>query len=245
MRDELGLHDEHTEQPRTFGVRAPPGGRAAGRPNEETPPTAATLLRHAVDLRDADDADRLEIAWVLGFALADSGSIPEARELLSDAIVRADAANNERAAAYARCAMATVQMLGSSEANVADLKTAAERAARAVRGRWGRAGSGPGMVHDRVRAVVRGTRRGVHARRPSAAMVHARAAGDRVTEGDLLGLISACNALGPTALDEGIAQSDAILDEARATGNRRLEQSVLRSVGTMYSMKGAFDRRAR
>ena len=73
-------------------------------------------------------------------------------------------------------------------------------------------------------------------------MVHARAAGDRVTEGELLGLISACNALGPTPLDEGIAQSDAILDDARATGNRRLEQSVLRSVGTMYSMKGAFDR---
>ena len=160
MRDELGLHDEHTDgwHVRRSSTSGRPG---SARPSAETPPTAATLLRHAVDLRDPDDADRLEIAWVLGFALADSGSIPEARELLSDAIVRADAANNERAAAYARCAMATVQMLGSSEANVADLKTAAERALALFERRWGRAGSGPGMVHDRVRAVVRGTRRGV------------------------------------------------------------------------------------
>ena len=135
MRDELGLHDEHTEllarsafeHLRASGLRAAERGDA---------PTAATLLRHAVDLRDPDDADRLEIAWVLGFALADSGSIPEARQLLSDAIVRADAATNERAAAYARCAMATVQLLGSSEANVADLKIRGRARPRAVRGRW-------------------------------------------------------------------------------------------------------------
>ena len=63
-------------------------------------------------------------------------------------------------------------------------------------------------------------------------------------EGDLLGLISACNALGPTALGEGIAQSDAILADARASGNRRLEQSVMRSVGTMYSMTGRVRPRA-
>ena len=77
------------------------------------------------------------------------------------------------------------------------------------------------MVHDRVRAVVRAT---VEESRKSTerAMVHARAAGDRVTEGELLGLISACDALGPTALDEGIAQSDPILDDARTSGNRRL-----------------------
>ena len=240
MRDELGLHDEHTdslarsafEHLRAAGLRAAERGDA---------PTAATLLRHAVDLRDPDDADRLEIAWVLGFALADSGSIPEARELLSDAIVRADAANNERAAAYARCAMATVQMLGSSEANVADLKTAAERALALFEADGDERGQA--LAWSTI-AFGQWFEEHVEESRTSAerAMVHARAAGDRVTEGDLLGLISACNALGPTALDEGIAQSDAILDEARATGNRRLEQSVLRSVGTMYSMKGAFDR---
>ena len=160
MRDELGLHDEHTERLarsafehlRAAGLRAAERGDA---------PTAATLLRHAVDLRDADDPDRLEIAWVLGFALADSGSIPEARELLSDAIVRADAANNERAAAYARCAMATVQMFGEFGGQRRGPEDRGRARPRAVRGRWGRARSGPGMVHDRVRAVVRGTRRGV------------------------------------------------------------------------------------
>jgi hypothetical protein len=73
------------------------------------------------------------------------------------------------------------------------------------------------------------------------ALGHARAAGDRVTEGEILGLIMGCNALGPTPVDLGIAQGEEILADARKDGNRRLEQAVLRSVATMHSMKGSVE----
>ena len=60
-------------------------------------------------------------------------------------------------------------------------------------------------------------------------------------EGDLLGMTVAGNALGPTPVAEGIAQGERILADAREGGNRRLEQAVVRSLGTMYTMTGAFD----
>ncbi len=239
MRVELGLHDHHTdrlarsafERLRGAGVRAAERG---------DPPAAATLLRHAIDLRDPDDPERLETAWVLGFALADSGSIPEADAVLTDAIARADAAGNDRAAAYARCAMATVELLGSSEANVASIKEQAERAILVFEA----AGDdrGQALAWSAI-AFAQWFEEHVEESRRSAelAIPHARAAGDRVTEGELLSLISACNALGPTPLRIGISQGETILAEARASGNRRLEQSVERSVGTMYSMRGSFE----
>ena len=109
------------EHLRAAGLRAAERGDA---------PTAASLLRHAIDLRDPDDPERLELAWVLGFALSDSGSIPEAIELLSDADrLRAEAVGNERAAAYARCVLVSVQMFGESRGQRrGSCKETAERA---------------------------------------------------------------------------------------------------------------------
>ncbi|HET8525498.1 MAG TPA: adenylate/guanylate cyclase domain-containing protein [Actinomycetota bacterium] len=239
MRDELGLHDEHTERlsRSAFEHLRAAGVRAAERGD---PPAAASLLLHAVDLRDPDDPERLEISWVLGFALADSGSIPDAAALLTDAIARAEAAGNDRAAAYARCAMATVQMLGSPEANVATIKEQAERAIavfEAAGDDRGQALAWSAMAFAQwFEEHVEEARRSVER-----AIPYARAAGDRVTEGELLSLMSGCNALGPTPVTAGIAQGEAILADARATGNRRLEQSVERSVGTMYSLRGSFE----
>ena len=239
MRVELGLHDEHTERVArsAFEHLRAAGLRAAERGDT---PTTASLLRHAIDLRDPDDPERLELAWLLGFALSDSGSIPEAIELLSDAATRAEAVGNERAAAYARCVLVSVQMFGDPEANVAIMKETAERALALFeaegddRGQalaWSTRGFAQWFeehVEDARLSIERG-------------IIHARAAGDRVMEGDLLGVIMGCNALGPTPVAEGIAQGELILAEARVNGNRRLEQSVMRSVGTMYTMTGAFD----
>jgi class 3 adenylate cyclase len=239
MRDELGLHDKHTERLarsafehlRAAGLRAAERGDA---------PTAATLLRHAVDLRDPDDADRLEIAWVLGFALSDSGSIPEAREFLTDAIARAEVAGSDRAAAYAGCALATVQLLGSPEANVEAMKVAADRSLELFEAAGDERGQ---ALAWSTRAFAQWFDEQVEDSRKSAehALGHARAAGDRVTEGEILGLIMGCNALGPTPVDLGIAQGEEILADARKDGNRRLEQAVLRSVATMHSMKGSVE----
>ena len=81
--------------------------------------------------------------------------------------------------------MATVQMLGSWEANVADLKTAAERAIALFeadgdeRGQalaWSTIAFGQ-WFEEHVEESRTSAERG---------MVHARAAGDGVTEGDLL-----------------------------------------------------------
>ena len=239
MRDELGMHDEHTERLalEAFEHLRASGLRAAERGD---PATAASLLRHAIDLREADDPERLQIAWVLGSALADSGFIPESGALLTDTIALAESTGQASAAAYATCAMATVRMLSSPEANVADIKEQAEQAIAVFE----TAGDerGRGLAWSAI-AFAQWFEEHVEEARRSVerAITHARAAGDRVTEGELLSLMSACNALGPTPLPLGIRQSEAILAQARATANRRLEQSVERTVGTMLSLQGAFE----
>jgi hypothetical protein len=96
MRDELGLHDKHTERLarsafehlRAAGLRAAERGtRRRLRPCSATRSTCATPTTPTDSM----------IAWVLGFALSDSGSIPEAREFLTDAIARAEVAGSDRA----------------------------------------------------------------------------------------------------------------------------------------------------
>jgi class 3 adenylate cyclase/tetratricopeptide (TPR) repeat protein len=239
MREGLGLHDEHSERlaRSAFEHLRAAGIRAAERGD---PASAASLLRHAVDLRDPDAPERLQISWVLGFALADAGSIPDARALLDDAIARSESTENELAAAYARCAMVTVEMLGSPEASVATLRAQAERAIAVFEAADDPRGQA--LAWSAI-AFAQWFKQHVEEARGSIerAIPHARAAGDRVTESELLSLMSSCNSLGPTPLSDGIAQSESILAEAQAAGNRRLEQSVLRSVGTMYSMRGSFE----
>jgi tetratricopeptide (TPR) repeat protein len=240
MRDELGLHDELTERlaRSAFEHLRAAGVRAAERGD---PATAASLLQHAIDLREPGDPERLGIAWVLGVALADSGSIGRGRELLGDTVTRADAARDDRAAAYARCALAAVRWLADPEANVAEAKETGERALAQFEAEGDDRGQALAWT---TRAYAHWFEEHVEDARIAAerGIVHAVAAGDRGMEGDLLGLISACDALGPTPIADGIAETERILADARAKGNRRLEQSVLRSIGTMYSMEGAFDR---
>lgn len=160
---------------------------------------------------------------------------------MSDTVTRADAAGNDRAAAYARCALAAVRWLGDPEANVAAAKETGERALALFEAEGDDRGQALAWT---TRAYAHWFEEHVEDARMAAerGIVHALTAGDRGMEGDLLGLIAACSALGPTPIADGIAETERILADARAKGNRRLEQSVLRSIGTMYTMEGAFDR---
>ena len=159
MRADLGLHDEHTERlaRSAFEHLRAAGVRAAERGD---PPTAVSLLRHAIDLRDPDDPERLEIAWVLGFALADAGSIPDARALLTDAIARVGIGRERTRGCVRSMRHGDGPAAGQPGGEGRDDRRAGRASDRRLRGRRGRSGSGPGLVGDRVRTVVRGARRG-------------------------------------------------------------------------------------
>ena len=101
MRDELGLHDEHTDS-----LRAPRSSTSV-RP-------ARAAERETPDGRDAapprgrpshpDDADRLEIAWCRCLPWRIRVPSPMRGSRWATLTVRADAANNERAAAWMHAA---------------------------------------------------------------------------------------------------------------------------------------------
>jgi tetratricopeptide (TPR) repeat protein len=74
------------------------------------------------------------------------------------------------------------------------------------------------------------------------AIEYAAAAGDAHLENEMRGQLMATAGLGPSqSVEEALAMHLAVLEEARARGQRRLEQNAVRGIGAMNAMLGRFD----
>ena len=150
-----------TRTARTFGLRAPPRGRAAGgrtrrRPDGREP--APPCGRPARTGRPRWPRDRVGARLrPRGFGFHPKGE---------GAAERRHRASRRRRDQRARCSVLALRHgdrpdVGEFRGQRGGSEDRGRARHRALRGRWRRAGSGLGMVHDRVRAMVRGTRRGV------------------------------------------------------------------------------------
>jgi predicted ATPase len=178
LRSELGGHDERTGAlARAAFQRLGAAGQRAFDRGDAT--AAANLLGRASEMLDQDDPQRQRIAWKLGQALTDSGSLAQAVGVLETTIARA--AGDEAIAGYAESVLLSTRILGDPEGDVDAWGAAADRLIALFEGRADSQGAALAWLQKSYSLWFRWRIEDSGAAAQRAAE-HARAAGDRIVE---------------------------------------------------------------
>jgi class 3 adenylate cyclase len=241
LRTELGTHDERTEAlARAAFQRLRDAGQRAFDRGDAT--AAANLLGRASELLAADDPERLRIAWQLGQALTDSGSLAQAVGVLETTIARA--AGDEAIAGYAESVLLSTRMLGDPEGDVDAWGAAADRLIALFEGRADRQGAALAWLQKSYSLWFRWRIEDSGAAAQRAAE-HARAAGDRIVETESRSHLLATLGLGPRPFSEAQVAARQALDEAQRSGDRRREQSAMKGIAMQAAYAGDFEKARR
>jgi class 3 adenylate cyclase/tetratricopeptide (TPR) repeat protein len=198
---------------------------------------AVNLLERATSLLPADDSQRLRLLPHWGRALRDAAQMERAESVLSEAVERGQAAGERVVVADAAIALsdlrfqrATVgreEVVRGIESAIRVFKESDDEAglARALTlgGKlrfW--AGEAAAAVDDLERAAG-----------------HARNAGDRAQEAEILQYECRGQVFGPTPVVEALARLEEM--RPRAEGNGKLEVSILENRARLEAMRGRFD----
>jgi class 3 adenylate cyclase/tetratricopeptide (TPR) repeat protein len=195
------------------------------------------LLSRAIDLLPEGDPLRPGLLTDLGMALAQS-DIPRAAAVLTEAVEGARALDEPVLEARAGVRRVFVRLL--LDPDVVQLEALAEVEGYVERFEaWGddlglaEGGSLIGMIRFwQGRAAASET---VFER----ALEHARLAGDRRQEGEILRRLALAIDQGPTPAEEGIRRLGAVLE--RSHGDRRVEIGVTRARADLEAMRGRFE----
>jgi class 3 adenylate cyclase/tetratricopeptide (TPR) repeat protein len=239
LRAELGMSDERTVSLARAGAeRLGAAGRRAFQRGDMA--AAANLLGRASDLLGPDDPDRLRLAWQLGKALEESGALTEAVELLEETVSRARSAGDSVSAGYAECILWDARVLSDPETDTDAWESSADDLIGLFERADDRQGAALAWMQKSYSLWFRWRLEGSGAA-AERALDHARAAGDRLVETDMRSHVLASLALGPRPLHEAIEAIRQTLDEARLTGDRRLELNALRGQAMHAAFVGDFD----
>ena len=194
------------------------------------------LLSRAVDLLPATDPRRLDLLLDLGLALAQS-DIPRAEAVLSEAVDGARAVGDPVLEARAGLRRVFVRML--LDPNIIQLEALDEVEGYLARfGEWNddlglaEGGSLVGMIRfwqGRAAASETDFER---------ALEHARRAGDRRVEAEILRRLALAIDQGSTPAEEGVRRLAAVLEQSR--GDRKVEIGVTRARAGLEAMRGRF-----
>lgn len=217
------------------------GRRALGRGDLHA---ARNLLERGAALLDADDPRRLELMPELGLVLTETGELARAEELLSELLARPDGTVEEMVRLAAQIERAALRLRsdprGGWERDLELVEEALPALETVVE---------PGRIAHRALArgwflvgLVRGLWAGQLARGEEAlerARTHARAAGDRRQEAEIVGRLGFAAWSGPMPVPEAIERCTALLE---AAGEDRLEgASCRRWIGSLVARQGRFD----
>jgi tetratricopeptide (TPR) repeat protein len=200
-------------------------------------PTAASLLRRAVDLLPPDEPDRIEMLPDLGEALFSMGQSDLARSTFDDAKGSAMRIGDDRLVARADIGLTMVEQFSGSAAAESPL----HRALRGMR-TLEEYGDELGIAHAwRLIGNIHMSA-GRYDEAASAAeqsILHAESVGDERLVLRGIALYASMSALGPTPVGEAIERCGRIA--ARARDDRRTEAIVAGSLAPLYAMQGSFD----
>jgi class 3 adenylate cyclase/tetratricopeptide (TPR) repeat protein len=235
-RAELGPVDERARAVAGLAARRL---AAAGRRALAHWDVAATvnLLTRAVDLMPKNDPFRLEVLADLGIALAQS-DMPRADEVLTEAVEAARSIGDPRLEARAGVRGVFVRLLLDPQINQAQSLREVERYVELFEEWEDDLGLGE------ARRLV-GTIRfwqghaAVAEENLERAIAHARRAGDRRQEAEILRWLALVVTEGPTPANEGIRRLESILDQGR--GDRRVEIGVTRGRARLEAMEGRLE----
>jgi hypothetical protein len=236
LRTELGTRDERTDAVARRAVEhlAAAGDRAYQRGDMTG---AASLLGRASDLSDPDAPERLRRGWKLGRALLESGAMASATSQIRDVLDRATAAGDEVAAGYAECALWLARTLTDPEMDADAWLADADRLIDRFEG-LGDAQGAALAWEQRTYALWFVFQVGASGEAAERALAWAREAGDLRLVSDVRGHHLATDGVGPKPFSETEGAVELMLSEARASGDRRLEQAALRGAGMRAGFKG-------
>ncbi|HET9671593.1 MAG TPA: hypothetical protein VFQ40_01940, partial [Actinomycetota bacterium] len=239
LRTELGQRDETTRAiaHRAFEHLTAAGRRALHRGDMAT---AANLLVRASGLVEAEDPDRLRMAWALGHALNETGAMTASAALLDETIALARAAGDEAAAGYAECVRWTSRVVTDPEMDVDDWESSADRLIALFEEAGDHLGAALAWAQ---KAYVYWLREHLQASGEAAgrAIAHAEAAGEVFLVSEMREHHLATVGLGPTPLAEVGPFVQQRLEEARSRGDRRLERGALVALAIQAALQRRFD----
>jgi class 3 adenylate cyclase/tetratricopeptide (TPR) repeat protein len=237
-RAELAPADERTQAlaTRAADLLASAGRRARGRGDMSA---AVGLLTRATLLLRDDPLARLRLAPALGAALLEVGELVRAEGVLSRAIEEAAAAGAREIELRARLRLALIEMRTDPSRGADEIGRVAEEAIVVFEQLGDEAGladawSMLGSVH---------WMRSQWSRRTDAlerALEHARRAGDRRREGQMLGALTVSLLWGSTPVPEAIRRCEEFV--AQLEGDRVLEARVTIVVAELEARRGNLER---
>jgi predicted ATPase/class 3 adenylate cyclase len=211
-RSELAAADEHTGALATKAAEllASAGRRAALR--GDMPAAVGLLTRATLLLRD-DDASRLALAPDLGGALVECGELARADAVLSRAVEGAAARGLRAVELRARLALALLKIRSDPSTGAEEVRTVAEEAIAEFEELGDEAGLADAwnVLSSVYWLTAQWAKRADALER---ALVHARNAGDRRREAQVLGLLPVALLWGSTPIPEAAERCREILEQA-------------------------------
>jgi tetratricopeptide (TPR) repeat protein len=195
---------------------------------------AVELLDQALSLLPADDPVRLDVMPKLASAVARTGELARAEALLSDAVDEAVAAGDRRRELRALVERASWR-LQSDPASEQEAHQLVERAIP----EFEELGDELGLAKAwHLSADVQPTW-ATTTEALEQALVHARSAGDRREEADIIWWLGVSMHHGPTPTQEAIGRCEELLAQVR--GDRTVEAGMLGMLAGLYAMRGRFE----
>jgi class 3 adenylate cyclase/tetratricopeptide (TPR) repeat protein len=237
-RAELAPADERTQAlaTRAAELLASAGRRAQGRGDMSA---AVGLLTRATLLLRDDTSGRLKLAPALGGALMEIGELVRAEGVLSRAMEEATAAGARDIALHARLLLALVEMRIDPSRGAEEIGRVAEEGIEVFEELGDEAGLADAW---NMLSHVHWMRSQWSRRRDALehALVHARRAGDRHREGQMLGALTVSLLWGSTPVPEAVRRCEEFV--AQLEGDSVLEARVTIVVAELEARRGNFER---
>jgi class 3 adenylate cyclase/tetratricopeptide (TPR) repeat protein len=229
-RAELGPVDAAGQ---SLGRRAAERLGASGRRafNRRDAPAAVNLISRAVSLLPPDDPARVDLIPNIRVIQGMSGDLSWAHAVLDEAI----SAGDERLEAHARVQQAFLRLFTEPEVAPPELIEVAEGAIAVLE----QLGDGLGLARAwRLigQAHYLARRAGGTVEASEQALVHARRAGDRFEEGEIVEWLAIALVYGPAPAGEAATRLGQLLEEVSA--DALLEAIVAAFLARLYSMQG-------
>ena len=234
LRQELGAPEPDVAE-RAGKLLALAGQRAVGRGDQLA---AIGLLTRAVSLLPDSSLERRESLPLLGTALTRTGDFGRAERVLDEALAAAQAAGDKRLELRTLIELNFFRTFASPEGSLDEIVAVAVSAIPLLeeldddlglaRAWWLKS-----EVH------VNACRWAARASDLEQALKHARRAGNRIEQANLISLLVQALYYGPTPVREAIARCETFLEESG--GNRLLEASITSSLAGLRAMEGRID----
>ena len=239
-RQELGVDEQELG---SLGVRAGERLEAAAQRAQDRSdtPAAVNLLDRATRLLASDPSRRRELLPVLGRTLIQAGELERAEGVLTEAVEDGRAAAQDRVAADALIALCDLRLHSNADPTTTHAQVAGQLAeAVRVLERYGDDAAVARAVDLSGRLLFWRGRSEAGLVEGERALRHARKAGDRGQELEILRFMIAMSFHGPTPVEDVLCQIEAL--EEQDPGHSILKVNMLRLRGELEAMQGAFDK---